>query len=72
MIGNDVTVTMAAEAGQLQLNVFEPIIAALAVASITHLTAACHVLAERCVGDHRQPGRHPRVTSRTPSGWPPR
>ena len=28
VIGNDVTVTMAAEAGQLQLNAFEPIIAA--------------------------------------------
>ena len=27
VIGNDVTVTMAAEAGQLQLNAFEPIIA---------------------------------------------
>ena len=26
VIGNDVTVTMAAEAGQLQLNAFEPVI----------------------------------------------
>ena len=27
VIGNDLTVTMAAEAGQLQLNVMEPVIA---------------------------------------------
>ena len=26
VIGNDVTITMAAEAGQLQLNAFEPVI----------------------------------------------
>jgi aspartate ammonia-lyase len=49
VIGNDVTVTMAAEAGQLQLNAFEPIILHSLGASITHLTAACHVLADRCV-----------------------
>jgi aspartate ammonia-lyase len=49
VIGNDVTVTMAAEAGQLQLNAFEPIILRAISDSITHLTAACHVLADRCV-----------------------
>jgi aspartate ammonia-lyase len=49
VIGNDVTVTMAAEAGQLQLNAFEPVILHSLVASITHLAAACRVLAERCV-----------------------
>jgi len=48
-IGNDVTVTMAAEAGQLQLNAFEPIILHSLGESITHLTAACRVLADRCV-----------------------
>jgi aspartate ammonia-lyase len=40
---------MAAEAGQLQLNAFEPIIVRSLSESITHLTAACHILAERCV-----------------------
>ena len=49
VIGNDVTVTMAAEAGQLQLNAFEPIILHSLGESITHLTAACGVLADRCV-----------------------
>ena len=49
VIGNDVTVTMAAEAGQLQLNAFEPIILHSLGESITHLTAACRVLADRCV-----------------------
>jgi aspartate ammonia-lyase len=49
VIGNDVTVTMAAEAGQLQLNAFEPIILHSLGESVTHLTAACRVLADRCV-----------------------
>jgi aspartate ammonia-lyase len=49
VIGNDVTVTMAAEAGQLQLNAFEPIILHSLGESITHLTAASRVLADRCV-----------------------
>ncbi len=49
VIGNDVTVTMAAEAGQLQLNAFEPIIAHSLFKSIAHLSAGCRVLAERCV-----------------------
>ncbi|MBA4866924.1 aspartate ammonia-lyase [Streptomyces sp. PSKA54] len=49
VVGNDVTVTMAAEAGQLQLNAFEPVIAHSLLKSVTHLTAACRILAERCV-----------------------
>jgi len=49
VIGNDITVTMAAEAGQLQLNAFEPIIAHSLFKSIAHLTAACRTLGERCV-----------------------
>ena len=49
VIGGDVTVTMAAEAGQLQLNVFEPVIAFRLLRSMTSLTAACLVLRERCV-----------------------
>ncbi len=48
-IGNDVTVTMAAEAGQLQLNAFEPIIAHSLFKSLAHLAAGCRTLAERCV-----------------------
>ena len=49
VIGNDVTITMAAEAGQLQLNAFEPIIWHSLAKSITHLQRACLALAERCV-----------------------
>jgi aspartate ammonia-lyase len=48
-IGNDVTVTFAAEAGQLQLNAFEPIIAHSLFKSLTHLRNGCLTLAERCV-----------------------
>jgi aspartate ammonia-lyase len=49
VIGNDLTVTMAAEAGQLQLNAFEPIIARSLFASLATLTAACTTLADHCI-----------------------
>ena len=49
VIGNDMTVTFAAEAGQLQLNAFEPIIAHSLFKSITHLRQGCLVLADRCI-----------------------
>ena len=49
VIGNDMTVTMAAEAGQLQLNAFEPIIAHSLFKSVSHLATACRTLNERCV-----------------------
>ncbi|MBO9650468.1 MAG: aspartate ammonia-lyase [Variovorax sp.] len=49
VFGNDVTVTFAAEAGQLQLNAFEPIIANALFRSFKHLTNACMTLADLCV-----------------------
>ena len=49
VMGNDVTVTLAAQAGQLQLNVMEPIIAYALFNSITHLRNACITYASRCV-----------------------
>lgn len=49
VIGNDLTITVAAEAGQLQLNAFEPLIARSLFASLTHLTAACTTLADHCI-----------------------
>lgn len=49
IIGSDVTVTMAAEAGQLQLNVMEPVIAFNLMYSLGMLTRACKVLREKCV-----------------------
>ena len=49
VIGYDMTVTMAAEAGQLQLNAFEPIIARALMMGITQLSAASRTLADRCI-----------------------
>jgi aspartate ammonia-lyase len=50
VIGNDITISLAAEGGQLQLNAFEPIIAHSLFESLAHLTAACDTLRTRCVG----------------------
>lgn len=47
--GNDVTVTMAAEGGQLQLNAFEPVIAHGLLQSITWMRQACWTLRVNCV-----------------------
>jgi aspartate ammonia-lyase len=49
VIGADLTVTMAAEAGQLQLNVMEPVISFALFTSISYLTRACDTLREKCV-----------------------
>jgi aspartate ammonia-lyase len=49
IIGADATVTAAAEAGQLQLNAFEPVIAHSILQSLTWLTNACKTLRVNCV-----------------------
>ena len=49
VIGNDLTVTMAAEAGQLQLNAMEPIVVFNILQSIRVLAAAMTILTDRCV-----------------------
>ncbi|MGZ8770982.1 MAG: aspartate ammonia-lyase [Aeromicrobium sp.] len=49
IIGADVTVSMAAEAGQLQLNAFEPIICFSLSAGLSRMREAILVLATRCV-----------------------
>ncbi len=49
VIGNDVTVSFAAEAGQLQLNAFEPIIAHNLFNSLAFLRQGCLTLTEKCV-----------------------
>lgn len=49
VIGNDVTITMAAESGQLQLNAFEPVILHSLHKSISHLESASRTLTQRCV-----------------------
>jgi aspartate ammonia-lyase len=49
VVGHDMTVTMAAEGGQLQLNAFEPVIAHVLLDGMAMLTAASALLADRCV-----------------------
>lgn len=49
VIGNDTTVMIAAEAGQLQLNVMEPVITQCIIESQTWLGRAMNTLRERCV-----------------------
>ena len=47
--GGDVTLTMAAEAGQLQLNAFEPVMAHVLFENLKWMTAAVATLRENCV-----------------------
>jgi aspartate ammonia-lyase len=49
VIGNDRTVSFAAEAGQLQLNVMEPVIAESIMESITWLTNVMNTLRTECI-----------------------
>ncbi|MEC5143354.1 aspartate ammonia-lyase [Chitinophaga sp. 212800010-3] len=49
VIGADLMVTMAAEAGQLQLNVMEPTIAFALFTAITYMNNACKTLKDKCV-----------------------
>ncbi len=49
VFGNDMAVTFAAEAGQLQLNVMEPVIAQASFESISLLINAMRTLREKCV-----------------------
>ena len=49
IIGNDVTITMAAEAGQLELNAFEPIVFYCMFQSIDTLGYAVHTFVDNCV-----------------------
>ncbi|MCO6498055.1 MAG: aspartate ammonia-lyase [Chitinophagaceae bacterium] len=49
VIGNDLTVTMAADAGQLQLNVMEPVLCHAIMESIEFMKNAIETLIEKCV-----------------------
>jgi fumarate hydratase, class II len=49
VIGNDTAVTVAGTQGNFELNVRVPMIARNVFESIRMLTAACHMLAEKCV-----------------------
>jgi len=58
VIGNDLTITLAAEAGQLQLNVMEPVIAFNIFQSLDMLAAAVRTLTERCIRGIRANREH--------------
>jgi aspartate ammonia-lyase len=49
VIGHDVTVSMASEAGQLELNVMEPVIGFSLFQTLNMLRRACYTLADKCV-----------------------
>jgi len=49
VIGNDLTVTMAAEAGQLQLNVMEPVLTYAIMESMALLSNGMDTLATKCI-----------------------
>lgn len=49
VIGHDTTITMAAEAGQLELNAFEPVVFYQLFESITSLTHAVSTLIDNCI-----------------------
>ena len=49
VIGNDLTVSLAAEGGQLELNAFEPVIARSLMMSIGYLKRGCVTLRENCI-----------------------
>jgi aspartate ammonia-lyase len=49
VIGADVTITMAAEAGQLQLNVMEPVIGFSLFTSLGYMSNAINTLTTKCV-----------------------
>jgi aspartate ammonia-lyase len=66
IIGGDVTVSMAAEGGQLQLNVFEPIIAYRLLRGLITLSRACDLLRLKCIsGITANPDRMRRFVERS-------
>lgn len=49
IVGHDMTITMAAEAGQMELNAFEPVLFYHLFESITALTGAVNTLVDNCI-----------------------
>ena len=62
VIGNDLTVTLAAEAGQLELNVFEPVIVQSLFESIEMLKNGIETLVYKCINDITANKEHCRKT----------
>jgi len=63
IVGNDVTVTMAAEAGQLQLNAFEPVIGHTLLQGIGWMTTAFQTLGDLCIAGIEVNHEHLRATT---------
>lgn len=63
VIGNDLAVTMASEAGQFQLNAFEPVIAFNILLSMRLLSRAATTLAEKCIDGIEANVEHCRSTA---------
>ena len=72
VIGHDLTVTMCAEGGQLQLNAFEPTIGYSILTSLRMLTAAIETLNHRCVAGIEADRERCSNSSRTASASSPR
>ena len=49
VIGNDLTVTLASEAGQLQLNAFEPVISRSLMMNLSYIKRGLHVFRDLCI-----------------------
>ena len=70
VIGSDLTVSMAAEGGQLQLNVFEPVIAACIFEAQTHVHERRPHPARALRGRHHRERGHPAATTWTTASAP--
>jgi len=65
VIGNDLTITLAAEAGQLELNVMEPVMVESLFESIEILKRGMDTLGNRCISGKMPIKQSARPTSRT-------
>lgn len=64
IIGNDNTVTMCAEHGQLELNAFEPVLFDSLFESISILTNAVKTFRENCILELNQTDKNFQTTSK--------
>jgi fumarate hydratase class II len=68
VIGNDAAVGYAGAAGNFELNVMMPVLARNLISSVTLLSAACRLLADRCVnGITADPHRLRRLAESSPA-----
>lgn len=68
IVGHDTTITMAAEAGQLELNAFEPVVFCNLFDSITTLEKAVKTLIDNCVSGITANRRHCRELMESSAG----